>query len=251
MPPRRTPKKKSSPRRAAPTLTTLAGALEALEQRGTNANRLGLARYGITAPKAFGVPMTAIQALAKLTGKSHPLALELWKSGWYEARLLSCFVAEPERVTAPLMDRWAKDFDNWAVCDTACFHLFDRTPLAFAKIDAWSKSDAEFVKRGAFALLASVALHDRALPDAAFARSFVLIERAATDPRNFVKKAVLWALRGVGGRSPALNEKAVACAKKLVSSDDQTSRWIGKSALRELTSPAARRRLATQRAKKK
>jgi 3-methyladenine DNA glycosylase AlkD len=244
-------KTKTASRRQAPaaTLTTLTGALAALEKRGTQAYRQGLTRYGIVAPQAFGVSMTSIHALAKLAGKNHPLALELWSSKWYEARLLACFVAEPERVTPALMERWTRDFDNWAVCDTACFHLFDRTPHAFDKIAAWAKRDEEFVKRAAFALLASVALHDRAASEAAFVRALPLIERAADDPRNFVKKAVLWALRGVGGRTPALHAKATALAQKLATRDAPPARFIGKSALRELTSPAARRRLERQRIK--
>ena len=241
-----TPKPKS---KSAPTLTTLPAALAALEKKGTKAYREGLSRYGIVAPRAFGVSMNDVQALAKLTGPNHALALELWKSEWYEARLLACFVAEPERVTPSLMDRWARDFDNWAVCDTACFHLFDRTPHAFDKILGWAKHDDEFVKRAAFALLASVALHDKAVNEAAFVRALPLIERAAGDDRNFVKKAVLWALRGVGGRSPRLHEKAAALAQKLAAREEPSARFIGKSALRELSSPAARRRLERQRAK--
>lgn len=233
----------------APALTTLAEALAALEKQGSKAYREGLSRYGIVAPRAFGVAMTNVHALARQAGKNHALALELWKSGWYEARLLACFVAEPSRVTPALMERWARDFDNWAVCDTACFQLFDRTPHAFTKIAEWAEHDQEFVKRAAFALLASVALHDKAARDAAFVRALPLIERAADDDRNFVKKAVLWALRGVGARSPALYEKAAVLARKLAARAEASARFIGKSALRELSSPAARRRLERQRAK--
>jgi 3-methyladenine DNA glycosylase AlkD len=187
--------------------------------------------------------MGAIHALAKQTGRHHALARALWKSGWYEARLLAAFVAEPERVTPAEMDAWAKDFDNWAVCDTACFHLFDRTPHAFQKIRAWAKHREEFVKRAAFALLASVALHDKTAPDSEFSRCLGLVERASDDPRNFVKKAVLWALRGIGGRSPGLNREALALARRLAASPDPTARFIGKGAARELASPATQRRL--------
>jgi 3-methyladenine DNA glycosylase AlkD len=229
--------KQSSPPPSAAEL------LKALERRGTKSYKDGLARYGIVAPKAFGVPMSAIHTLAKQTGKSHPLAGALWKTGWYEARLLAAFVAEPERVTPAEMDRWAADFDNWALCDTACFHLFDRTPHAFKKITAWSKRREEFVKRAAFALLASVALHDKSTPDTEFLRCLPLIERAASDERNFVKKAVLWALRGVGGRSAELHVKALALAQRLAASDAPAARFIGKGAVRELSSATAKRRL--------
>lgn len=235
--------------RRAPALATLGAALAALESKGTKAYREGLSRYGIVAPQAFGVSMKDVHGLAKVAGKNHALALELWKSNWYEARLLACFVAEPARVTPALMDRWARDFDNWAVTDTACFHLFDRTPHAFDRLAAWAKHDEEFVKRAAFALLASVALHDETTNDAAFVRALPLIERAAGDPRNFVKKAVLWALRGVGGRSAPLHERACALAEKLAARAEPSARFIGKSALRELASPAARKRLERQRAK--
>jgi 3-methyladenine DNA glycosylase AlkD len=222
--------------------------LKALERQGTKAYKDGLTRYGIVAPKAFGVSMNAIHALAKRTGKNHALAAALWKTGWYEARLLAAFVAEPERVTPAEMDRWADDFDNWAVCDTACFHLFDRTPHAFKKVTAWSKRREEFVKRAAFALLASVALHDRTTPDAEFVRCLPLIERAANDERNFVKKAVLWALRGIGARSPELNAAARALAERLGASDEPAARFIGKGALRELSSPASKRRMKARHA---
>jgi 3-methyladenine DNA glycosylase AlkD len=212
-------------------------ALQWLERTGTKRHREGLARYGIVAPKAFGVPVGALQRYAKEVGRSHALAAGLWASGWYEARLLAAFVDEPDEVTPAQMDRWCRDFDNWAVCDTACFHLFDRTPHAFQKIAQWSRSREEFVRRGAFALLASVALHDKAAPSAPFLASLPLIERAARDERNFVKKAVSWALRGVGRRSAALRTKATALARRLAASPDPAERWVGKDALRDLARP--------------
>ena len=178
--------------------------------------------------------MGAIRKLAKDLGRDHDLALALWDSGWYEARMLACFVDEPERVTPAQMDRWARDFDNWAICDTACFHLFDRTPHAFPKIKQWSRRKDEFVKRAAFALLASVALHQKKLSDEPFLESLPLIETASTDERNFVKKGVLWALRGVGGRNARLHAEAITVAERLAASPDSTPRWIGKTALREM-----------------
>jgi 3-methyladenine DNA glycosylase AlkD len=149
--------------------------------------------------------------------------------------MLTAFVDEPERVTAAQMDRWTRDFDNWGLCDTLCFHLFDRTPHAFAMVKKWSDSEKEFVKRTAFALLASLALHRKELGDAPFLDGLALIERAATDERNFVKKGVSWALRGIGGRkSPALKTATLKTAKQLAASTDPTARWIGKDALRKL-----------------
>jgi 3-methyladenine DNA glycosylase AlkD len=210
-------------------------ALSWLEKRGTRRNREGMARYGIVAAKVFGVSVAQIHSLAKRFGKDHALAAALWDTGWYEARLLTAFVGEPERLTSAEMDRWCRDFDNWAVCDTLCFHLFDRSPHAFAKVNLWSRRRPEFVRRAAFALLASLALHDKGSPDEAFARYLPLIEAAARDERNFVKKSVNWALRAVGKRSIGLRRAAVKVARRLAASSDSTSRWVGKDALRELT----------------
>ncbi len=193
-----------------------------------------MARYGIVAEKVYGVSVGQLRAYAKTIGRDHALAGALWKSGWYEARMLATFVDDPARVTPAQMERWCRDFDNWAICDTACFHLFDRTPRAFAKVAAWADRKAEFEKRAAFALLASLAGHDRASGDTAFRASFPMIERAASDPRNFVKKGVSWALRGIGHRSAALHAESVALARKLAASPDPATRWVGKDALRDL-----------------
>jgi 3-methyladenine DNA glycosylase AlkD len=212
-----------------------------LERRGTKRNRDGMARYGIIAPKAFGVSVAMIRRLAKSLGRDHELAAALWETGWYEARMLTAFVDDPTLVTAAQMDRWARDFDNWAICDTLCFHLFDRTPHAWRKIEQWSRRREEFVKRAAFALLASVALHDKAAPDAPFVRSLRFIEQGASDERNFVKKSVSWALRSVGRRSRALNTAATPLARRLAESAEPAERWIGKDALREFTKLANRR----------
>jgi 3-methyladenine DNA glycosylase AlkD len=209
--------------------------LGSLERRGSRRNREGMARYAIVAPKVFGVSVATIRDMGKRAGPSHELAEALWRTGWYEARMMAAFVDEPDRVTAAQMDRWARDFDNWAICDTICFHLFDRTPHAWRKIEQWSRRRAEFVKRAAFALLASLALHDRSTANAPFLRSLTLIERAAPDDRNFVKKGVSWALRGVGRRNPELNAAARALARRLAASSQPSARWVGKDALRELT----------------
>lgn len=193
------------------------------------------ARYGIiTKDKTFGTPMAKIKAIAKPIGKDHDFAEQLWRTGVYEARILASMVDEPERVTPVQMDRWAKNFDNWGVVDTLCFNLLDRTPHAFKQTEKWAKAKDEFVKRAAFALLACTALHNRG-EEADFLAAMPLIEGAATDQRNFVKKGVSWALRAIGGKkSPKLRAAARALATRLAESDDPPSRWIGKDALREL-----------------
>jgi 3-methyladenine DNA glycosylase AlkD len=234
----------TGPPKQSDTSRHVRDALSWLDQRGTARNREGMARYAIVAPKVFGVSVATVRQLARTLGRDHALALALWKSGWYEARLLAAFVDEPALVTPAQMDAWARDFDNWAVCDTACFHLFDRTPHAWGRIRAWSTRRQEFVRRASFALLASVALHDKAAPDASFERALRLIERASTDDRNFVKKAVNWALRGIGGRNARLHAPALALAQSLAESENATARWIGKDAVRGLTSRATMKRLA-------
>jgi len=216
-----------------------------LERRGTKRIREDmLNRYGIRTPKAYGVSVGTIQQLAKRLGHDHDLALRLWDTGWYEARLLTAFIDEPERVTAAQMDRWARDFDNWGIVDTLCFKLFDRTPHAWRKVDQWGKRREEFVKRGAFALLASLALHDKQASNEPFVRSLRLIEAAASDDRNFVKKGVSWALRAVGRRNRELHAAALDLASRLAESPGPASRWIGKDALKDLNGATARKQLS-------
>lgn len=202
-----------------------------------------MARYAISSPRAFGISVGVLRGRAKELGRSHALALGLWKSGWYEARMLAAFVDEPARVTPGQMDEWCNDFDNWAICDSVCFHLFDKTPHAFSKVDEWSTSEREFVKRAAFALLASLSTHEKKAPDSEFSSRLPLIEAAAVDGRNFVKKSVSWALRGVGKRNPALHASARALAERLAASRENASRWVGKDTLKDLASPATRKRL--------
>jgi 3-methyladenine DNA glycosylase AlkD len=194
-----------------------------------------MARYGIVAKKAFGVPMGTLITLRKQLGIDQSLSVALWKSGWYEARLLATMVGDPARVTRRQMDGWARSFENWADCDTACFKLFDRVPFAWDKAVEWTASPREFVKRGGFALMASLALHRKQEPNGRFLRFLPVAERGARDPRNFVKKGVVWALRGIGRRNPALHQASLAVARRLAASDDAPSRWVGKTALRELT----------------
>ena len=211
-----------------------AKAVAALKRLGNKKTRDGMARYGLPSTNAFGVPVGKIQQLGKKLGHDHDLAAALWDTAWYEARMLAAFIDEPERVTPAQMDRWAKDFDNWGICDTVCFHLFDRTPHAWRKCEVWATRKDEFVKRGAFALMACLALHNKNADDKEFLRYLSLIEREAADERNFVKKGVSWALRSIGRRSAGLNKAALVVAERLALSSQPAARWVGKDALREL-----------------
>jgi 3-methyladenine DNA glycosylase AlkD len=205
-----------------------------------------MARYAISSDHALGTAMKDIKALGKQLGRNQELAAALWKCGVYEARMLASFVGDPARITPAQMDRWCEQFDNWAFCDAMCFNLFDRTPHAWDKVTQWSCSDKEFVKRTAFALLWSLSVHDKIAGTEPFVHGLDLIERAAGDDRNFVKKAVNMALRAIGKRNRALNADAVAVARRLADSPDATARWVGKDALRELTSPAVIQRLGNR-----
>lgn len=241
------------PTRSVPESTQkkVQAVLSLLEEKSTQHDYENLARFGITANNAFGVSMANMKAIAKRFGRDHELAAALWDTGFYEARMLTSFIDDPALVTPAQMDRWCRDFDNWAICDTLCFHLFDRSPHAWAKVIKWSDHREEFVKRTAFALLACLALHDKKAADKLFLESLPLIERAATDERNFVKKAVSWALRAVGRRNTDLNAAAAAIARRLTESAKPASRWVGKDAFRELTSPVVTRQLANGRKVKK
>lgn len=190
-------------------------------------------RYGIvTAAPVYGVPVAKLRAMAKSIGPDHALAQKLWASGVHDARMLATMVGDAAQVTPAEMERWAKDFDNWGIVDTACFHYWDRSPHAFKQIQKWAKAKDEFVKRTAFALLASCALHGKG-SDADHLRGLELIEAHARDPRNFVKKAVNWALRAIGGKkSPKLRAAARELAEQLSVSDDATARWVGRDAMR-------------------
>lgn len=207
--------------------------LKALKAQGSAKVRDEMApRHGIIARKAFGVPMAKMQAVAKPLAPDHKLAEALWRTGWYEARMVACMIDDPALVTAKQMNRWRADFDNWAIVDTVCFKLFDRVPHAVPKIDEWVRLNDEFGRRAGFALLTCVALHGGG-EQADFLRGLKHVEAAATDERNFVKKGVNWALRAIGGnRDPALRRAARELATRLAASTDKTARWIGKDALR-------------------
>jgi 3-methyladenine DNA glycosylase AlkD len=211
----------------------VAWTLAELERQSSKRTREEMGpRYGLHVKKAYGVPMAKMLAIAKQIGRDHALAAALWKTGWYEARMVACMADEPAHVTPAQMDQWAADFDNWGIVDTVCFKLFDQTPYVFAKTVKWAKSKDEFVKRAGYVLLACGALHG-AGEDGDYLKLLPLIERGALDERNFVKKGVSWALRAIGGKkSPKLRAAARELAKRLAASDDPTQRWVGKDALR-------------------
>ena len=222
-------------------------ALDWLRRNSSKVAREGMARYGIPSDRAFGVSMSNIQMLAKRLGRNHELAGALWNTGWYEARLLASYVDEPACVTPAQMDRWCRDFDNWAICDTVCFALFDRTPHAWHKVEQWCGKRDEFVKRAAFALLWGLTVHDKGANDAPFVQGLYLVERAAADERHFVMKAVNMALRAIGKRNPTLHAEAVTVAQRLAASTQAAERWVGKDAIRELTSHKVIKRLEGRR----
>jgi 3-methyladenine DNA glycosylase AlkD len=220
---------------AANTAATVRDVLGELEALSNPANIAGMARYGIRAEKAYGVGAPTVRRMAKAIGTDHRLAAALWKTGALEARMIAALVDDPAKVTAAQMERWAGDFDSWAVCDGVCCVLFDRTPHAVAFAERWSSRPEEFVKRAGFVLMAGMAVHDKSAPDKLFRGFLALIEREADDPRNMVRKGVNWALRQVGKRNLALNGAAVAVCRRLVARRGP-ARWVGSDALRELTS---------------
>jgi len=217
-----------------------------LEKTGAKATRDAMARYGIVARKACGVPMGALLRKSKEIGKDHALALALWDTGCYEARLLATLIGEPEKLTRARMNAWAKGFENWADGDTACFKLFDRSPLAWEMIRPWAKSPREMTRRGGYALLASLALHDKKAADDRFLAFLPLIEEGAKDERNFVKKGVNWALRGIGRRNPVLLAAASETATRLSASPAPAPRWVGRDALREFARLAGKKKSAVR-----
>lgn len=209
--------------------------LAELEAHGSEENRAGMARFGINADSAFGVSMAIIRPMARPYRKRSDLAASLWASGKHEARILAALIEDPKAITPEQMDRWVADFDSWDLCDQASMKLFAATPYVRTKVPEWTADEREFVRRAAFATIAGYAVHAKKAPDSEFLEFLPLIERYATDGRNFVKKAVNWALRQIGKRSPELHAPALALAQKLAESDDKTARWIGRDAVRELT----------------
>jgi 3-methyladenine DNA glycosylase AlkD len=214
-----------------------------LERLGDRSRLEGMARFGIDNTRAVGVTVTQLRRFARGLGHDHELAAALWASGVHEARLLASLVDEPAMVSEAQMEAWVADLDSWDVCDGVCGNLFDRTPFALDKAVEWSTREPEFEKRAAFALMASAAVHRKDLPDAAFALLLPVIRAQAIDERNYVKKAVSWALRQIGKRSSGLNSQAVRTAEQIERIDSRAARWVARDALRELRSDAVQARL--------
>jgi 3-methyladenine DNA glycosylase AlkD len=204
----------------------------------------GMERYGIKGDRALGVSIPKLRKLAKETGRDHTLALGLWSSGIHEARILAGMVDDPGAVTESQMEEWVSEFDSWDICDQVCMNLFWLTPFAYPKCYEWSAREEEFVKRAAFALMARLAWSDRGASDERIAEFLPIIKREATDGRNFVKKAVNWALRQVGKRNSALNSLAIQTAEEILELDSKAARWVATNALKELQSDAVQRRLS-------
>jgi len=221
--------------------------LDHLQSLANPKNVEGMARYGINPTGTLGISIPTLRALAKGLGKNHALAQELWDSGIHEARLLAGFIDDPAAVTKTQMERWAKDFDSWDVVDQVCSNLFDQTSFAYEKALAWSGRKEEFVKRAGFTLMACLAVHDKAAKDVAFRQFLPIIAREAADERNYVKKAVNWALRQIGKRNVKLNQAALAAGEKIQKQESRSARWIAADALRELKSEAVRKKLGVNK----
>ncbi len=208
-----------------------------LKKNGSKKNREGMTRFGINVEKAFGVNVPVMRALAKRIGKNHQLALELWQSGYHEARHVASMIADPKLVTKQLMNKWVKDFNSWDICDGTCSNLFRKTDFAIEKIFEWVDKKEEFVRRAGFSLMAYVAVHHKKRDDEEFLEFFPLIKKYSTDQRNFVKKAVNWSLRQIGKRSIYLNKEARKVTEEIQLIDSKAARWIAADAIRELKDP--------------
>jgi 3-methyladenine DNA glycosylase AlkD len=222
---------------------TRAAVLRELKALGDPRVRAKMAYFGVDVPRAHGVSAPVLHALAKRIGKNHRLAQQLWTSGIHEARILAALIGESEKVTATEMERWVRDFDAWDVVDSACCYLYAYAKPAWSKVAAWSRRREEFVKRTSFSLVAYLSYKDKTAPDARFARFLRMIEREAHDERNFVKKAVNWALRNIGKRNMRLNREAIRAAERIRQQGSRSARWIAADALRELNSDAVQKRL--------
>ncbi len=221
-----------------------------LESMSRQENREGMARFGINTDRALGISMPELRRLAKELKKDHELSIKLWDSGLHEARILASLIDDPGLVTEEQMESWASGFDSWDVCDQCCSNLFSRTRYAYGKAIAWSQDGREYVRRAGFTLMAALAVHDKSAPDSVFELFFPFIIEGSSDERNYVKKAVSWALRQIGKRSPDLNCKAIAVAGQLQGLRSRSARWIASDALRELQSPKVKQRMNKRRCEK-
>jgi 3-methyladenine DNA glycosylase AlkD len=204
----------------------------------------GMGRFGINTKKAYGISIPELRRMAKEIGMDHVIALKLWESGIHEARILAGMIDDPGKVSDRQMEKWVKDFDSWDVCDQVCSNLFDKTEVAYQKAIDWSGRREEFVKRAGFVLMAALAVHDKDRKDRDFEKLLPIIIRESGDARNFVRKAVNWALRQIGKRSHRLNEISIKTAREVKKMDSKAGRWIASDALQELTSEAVQKRLS-------
>jgi 3-methyladenine DNA glycosylase AlkD len=220
--------------------------LDRLHALASPEHAAGMARFGINPYRTLGISIYDLRKIAKGIGTDHALALQLWDSGIHEARILASYIADPRQISAAQIEQCVADFDSWDVCDQVVA-LFSETPFAYSKVAEWAQRPETFVKRAAFALVAELAAHDKHATDEQLAQFFPLIVRASDDDRNFVKKAVNWALRNLGKRNQALNERAIATARQIQASGSRTARWIAADALRELTSPKVQARFESRK----
>jgi 3-methyladenine DNA glycosylase AlkD len=228
-------------------MTSAEEVLKKLKAKARPDQLAGMVRYGMTGKRRLGVSVPDMRKMAKELGKDHKLAIELWRTGIAESRIVAAMIDEPGKLSEVQMEDWVKDIDSWDVCDQVCMNLFEKTPLAWKKILDWSKREEEFVKRTAFALIACLAWHDKDAEDEKFIKLLPVMKREATDERDLVKKAVNWALRNIGKRNPSLNKAAIKTAKEILTIDSKAARWIASDAVRELESEPVKRRL-TKRA---
>ena len=217
--------------------------LDKLQSKAQPDHLKGMARYGMTVEQRLGVSVPDMRKLAREIGRDHKLALDLWKTGIAEARILAAMVDDPDKLTEEQMEDWVKDINSWDVCDQVCMNLFEKNQLAWKKIVDWSQREEEFVKRTAFSLIACLAWHDKKASDEKFTELLPLIIRESTDERNFVKKAVNWALRNIGKRNLNLNKAAINTAKEIQRLDSKVARWVASDAIRELESESIQKRL--------
>jgi len=222
---------------------TKAAVLRELKKLANPRVRAQMAYFGVNVPKSLGISAPVLHALARRIGRSHRLAQQLWATGVHEARILATLIGEPEKVTAAEMERWARDFDSWDVVDAACCYLYAYAKPAWSKAMAWSRRPEEFAKRASFSLVAYLSYKDKSAPNAQFVKFLRVIEREAHDERNFVRKAVNWALRNIGKRNIPLNREAIRAAERIRSQNTRAARWIAADALRELKSTAVETRL--------
>jgi 3-methyladenine DNA glycosylase AlkD len=225
------------------TMASVKDVLDKLQSKAQPEQLKGMAKYGMTVEQRLGVSVPDMRKLAKEIGRDHELALGLWRTGIAEARILAAMIDDPDKLTEEQMEDWVEGINSWDVCDQVCMNLFEKNQLAWKKIVDWSEREEEFVKRTAFSLIACLAWHDKKVSDARFIELLPVIIRGATDERNFVKKAINWALRNIGKRNIKLNEAAINAAKEIQRLDSKAARWIASDALRELQSEAIQTRL--------